>query len=720
MAITVLTEQRWTRKHDPKDEPTRERAEIICFDTWEDIVEICRSRPLDKRMMAAGSHWALSEAALADDYFIETNRPGLDNVPRYSGLAKDFGAFISGSEFQRLVDKPPPRPEKCSFDPCLNLKEGYFYVHLKSGTRVYEAYTLLDDGPPDSKLTSEGSLAHRLNERLGSEDAYSGPWAFQTLGSAGGQTVVGALTTGTHGGDYRQRPISDGVAAIHLVADGGDHFWIEPDDSRAEHPITDDARLRAYYGTLQGVTFHIRRDSDLFDAVMVGAGRFGVVASVVLRVVPQYCLLEHRVLEDWSEVKRLLKSGNLHYVFGKPYFPPAGRTEAVKAFRDRFHLDPALEETRFLQIAINVCPHLSNEHRCGITQRWFVPHSTAGAKNADGSLCGRNERGTLETAGKTHPYTPPEDDEDSGSSGGTFLEQVCANGNFLAGILKETADEIQSIIERGVVPAAGVGTGALALGAGSGLLNMGASLCAVLGAAMLALRAIAAALDALGDVSLAEAADALITGLLNNPLIPRVLTLMILRAIMLQLFESQQTRRNYVALSYAAMDWHDYKDRSCYGNAESIEVFFDATRPDVYCSYLDQVLAYEGTQQENDGRVTIGYISLRYVKQSHALLAPSRFEATVVMEIAGIRDASGSVPFIRNAEKVARHPMFGVPFHWGQSNPLERAEVERIFDGPPRYGDLAKWRSKLRDVETTAGRRGGFSSTFTRRTGLES
>lgn len=161
-----------------------------------------------------------------------------------------------------------------------------------------------------------------------------------------------------------------------------------------------------------------------------------------------------------------------------------------------------------------------------------------------------------------------------------------------------------------------------------------------------------------------------------------------------------------------------FKDRSCFGNAESIEVFFDARRPDVYCAYVDQVLAFEAAQQENEGRFTAGYISLRYVRGSQGLIAPARFDETLVVEVAAIRDAAGSVPFVMNAAQVARHPMFGVPFHWGQCNPLRRSEVDRIFNGPPRPGALTAWREALR-LFTQNGRRNGFSSAFTIRTGLE-
>ena len=120
---------------------------------------------------------------------------------------------------------------------------------------------------------------------------------------------------------------------------------------------------------------------------------------------------------------------------------------------------------------------------------------------------------------------------------------------------------------------------------------------------------------------------------------------MLLRTLFKLIFESEQKDRDYVAISYAVMDGHDYLDRSCFGNAESIEIFFDAARPDIYCAFADAALAFEAAQEEQSGKFAVGYISLRYMRGSQGLIAPSQFDETVAIEISGIRDARGSVPF---------------------------------------------------------------------------
>ena len=71
--------------------------------------------------------------------------------------------------------------------------EGLYPIHVETGKRVYQLYAELDAGDTDKR-----SLATLLNVKFNNSD-YLGPWAFRTLGGAGGQTVFGALHTGTHG-----------------------------------------------------------------------------------------------------------------------------------------------------------------------------------------------------------------------------------------------------------------------------------------------------------------------------------------------------------------------------------------------------------------------------------------------------------------------------------------------------------------------------------------
>jgi FAD/FMN-containing dehydrogenase len=81
--------------------------------------------------------------------------------------------------------------------------------------------------------------------------------ALANLGSVAGQTVAGAIATGTHGTGLAFRCLAAQVEALRLV------------DGRGEE--------RA-----------LRRGDPDFDAVVVGLGCFGVVHEVTLRVVPSF------------------------------------------------------------------------------------------------------------------------------------------------------------------------------------------------------------------------------------------------------------------------------------------------------------------------------------------------------------------------------------------------------------------------------------------------
>src|SRR5437667_1841424 len=148
-----------------------------------------------------------------------------------------------------------------------------YLVHVAVGKRIYHVYALLDQRVD---VGDTSTLAGFINDEFG-DPGFGGPWAFATLGGAGGQTIVGALNTGTHGGDFDRPPIADSVLAMHLVADGGKHYWIEA-VSNDRPRLTDDFLMSIEFGTneLGGIgNFKVIRDHSTFNALLVSAGRFG-------------------------------------------------------------------------------------------------------------------------------------------------------------------------------------------------------------------------------------------------------------------------------------------------------------------------------------------------------------------------------------------------------------------------------------------------------------
>lgn len=128
-------------------------------------------------------------------------------------------------------------------------------------------------------LVQCGVYVSQLNQMLES-DQYSR--SLRTSGAANGQTIVGATATGTHGSALGLGALHDQIAAIHLLAGESRQYWIE----RSSRPV-----LRPGFAASLGA--EAVRDDDLFNAVLVGLGAFGVIHNVVLETRPRF-LLEAR------------------------------------------------------------------------------------------------------------------------------------------------------------------------------------------------------------------------------------------------------------------------------------------------------------------------------------------------------------------------------------------------------------------------------------------
>ena len=165
--------------------------------------------------------------------------------------------------------------------------------------------------------------------------------ALPTLGGSCGQTLAGAISTSTHGGDWKQPPLPDLVRAIHLVTDGGRELWIE----RLSAPVTVDSLLAP---ALTCPETDIIRDDAIFNAALVSFGRFGVIYAFVLEVRKAFRLVEVATRPARAEVIQALRDGVLSGDLYGPLFaalatqaPPAGLTEGtgVIAAQPPYHFD---------------------------------------------------------------------------------------------------------------------------------------------------------------------------------------------------------------------------------------------------------------------------------------------------------------------------------------------------------------------------------------------
>ena len=117
-----------------------------------------------------------------------------------------------------------------------------------------------------------------------------------------GQTIAGAINTGTHGGDAARPPLSDAVCAIVMVTSGGVVKLIEPSKNECVNETTLAKRL--------GVRVETHRDSGLFDAALVSLGRLGMIWAYVIEVHDEtkVAVVETRTVSRWDVVRHTIVS----------------------------------------------------------------------------------------------------------------------------------------------------------------------------------------------------------------------------------------------------------------------------------------------------------------------------------------------------------------------------------------------------------------------------
>jgi hypothetical protein len=140
-------------------------------------------------------------------------------------------------------------------------------------------------------LVSGGASIRWLNWML-----HRAGWSLQTSGASNGQSVAGAIATGTHGSSFHIGALHDTVAAIHVVVSPTEHWWVEPETRPTTAPA-----LAASLGAKP-----VRND-ELFGALQTSLGSLGVIAGVVLRCVRNFWLR----LERYSVPDGTLPVGRL-------------------------------------------------------------------------------------------------------------------------------------------------------------------------------------------------------------------------------------------------------------------------------------------------------------------------------------------------------------------------------------------------------------------------
>lgn len=217
-----------------------------------DLVAMVRgAENSNQRAHAFGSGWSFSDCVRTNDVLIDTGQLN-STIPRAQAVQQAL---------------------KSSYSQDPNL-----LYHIQGGITIRDLYQRLDN------FVDPGTRQPR-------------PLALETMADSAGQTLAGAISTGSHGADKLfgffqfTPPMADSVLAIHLVGTSGTQYWIEPSQG-----ITDPDKLRQFVAPGANIIY----DDKTFNAVLVSLGCMGVVYSLVLRVRDQFNLIETTIETTWK------------------------------------------------------------------------------------------------------------------------------------------------------------------------------------------------------------------------------------------------------------------------------------------------------------------------------------------------------------------------------------------------------------------------------------
>ena len=139
----------------------------------------------------------------------------------------------------------------------------------------------LEQGKDATTLTFAqcGATIKQLHEQLKRKGQ-----AMKTAGAAVGQTIAGALSTGTHGAAFRFGALPETVVGLHIVTGPDKHVFLQ----RASRPIITE-KFTKWIGRAELIS-----DDQLFNAALVSFGSFGFIHGVLLETEPVYLLEDYK------------------------------------------------------------------------------------------------------------------------------------------------------------------------------------------------------------------------------------------------------------------------------------------------------------------------------------------------------------------------------------------------------------------------------------------
>ncbi|MBT8234246.1 MAG: FAD-binding protein [Saprospiraceae bacterium] len=217
--------------------------------------------------------------------------PGKEFIPGLLGLKKIISdAAKAGAKVRAYGSKWSLNNIAYTKSFLINSKQlGFYQIGIDEDSQVTDAYRSKKESLTFFQC---GVGVKALNVALTNKGQ-----ALKTSGASDGQTMVGAISTGTHGSAHAVGAMTEYVKGIHLVLEGK-HVFLQRESDQA---VTDE-----FSSWLDNAVPIL--DDDMFNAALVSFGCFGLIHGLLIETEPIYNLELFINNYDFSEVKRAFTS----------------------------------------------------------------------------------------------------------------------------------------------------------------------------------------------------------------------------------------------------------------------------------------------------------------------------------------------------------------------------------------------------------------------------
>ncbi|AEE54151.1 FAD-binding protein [Haliscomenobacter hydrossis] len=219
----------------------------------------------NRRIRPIGSFWSFTDILHTNDTWVD-----FSSLNRVLGLYERNNSWGSGHILKRSIRSSSRK-----------------FVLVQAGVKIWQILELLHSPGSDPSINDRGRSR----------------WGIITMGASAGQTLPGAISTGSHGGDFKLPPIADYVRGFQFIDANGNVLWIEP----SQGGVTDGSSIQNVLGV--NVNSQIQND-EWFYSLIVSMGSIGMITAILIEVSDQYGLSQRKTAASWINVKNLISEEN--------------------------------------------------------------------------------------------------------------------------------------------------------------------------------------------------------------------------------------------------------------------------------------------------------------------------------------------------------------------------------------------------------------------------